>query len=304
LQEWNLADSDASGADVVGPFGRFDAMRAYPATNESIARAKMFIRSMTAYGGRNLNDAMMAALNISRSVRNMDNNLTSIVILLTDGVPSAGVTDADAIASNIRSANREGHVSIFSLGLGQDADIELLKKISSQNGGFARGIDDISDASVQLCNFFEEVSSPVLTDVRFRYEGVDVNSLTERRLGHLFNGSEMVVAGKVQGALRAVVEGSGIEAKIYKPRIARQWATIENLPVQQSMAFMQVTNLLSQAPNNPSAQDQALSLALANQLVTPLTSAVAVISQPSGPAPKRSGSIIFPYSGHSQKKTN
>ena len=301
MQEWNLA-AKTEEHKMADASGRLEAMRAYPATKEWIARAKILIRSMTAYGGRNLNDAMMTALNISHSVRYMDNNLTLIVILVTDGVASTGVTDADAIASNIRSANSQGHVSIFSFGLGRDADIDLLKKISSQNGGFARGIDDVSDASVQLSHFFEEVSSPVLTDVRFRYEGVDVNSLTERRLSHLFNGSEMVVAGKVQGPLRAVVEGSGIEAKIYKPRIARQWATIENLPVEQSVAFMQVTNLLSQAPNNASIEDQALNLALANQLVTPLTSAVAVISQPSGSTPKRSGSFIFTYFDHSQKQ--
>jgi len=58
---------------------------------------------------------------------------------------------------------------IFSLGFGKGADIEFLKKLSLNNAGFARVIYEASDASLQLHNFYKEISSPVLSNVTFQY---------------------------------------------------------------------------------------------------------------------------------------
>jgi len=58
---------------------------------------------------------------------------------------------------------------IFSLGFGEGADIDFLKKLSLNNTGFARVIYEASDASLQLRNFYKEISSPVLSNVTFQY---------------------------------------------------------------------------------------------------------------------------------------
>lgn len=58
---------------------------------------------------------------------------------------------------------------IFSLGFGEGADIDFLKKLSLNNTGFARVIYEASDASLQLRNFYKEISSPVLSNVTFKY---------------------------------------------------------------------------------------------------------------------------------------
>lgn len=58
---------------------------------------------------------------------------------------------------------------IFSLGFGDGADIDFLKKLSLNNTGFARVIYEASDASLQLRNFYKEISSPVLSNVTFKY---------------------------------------------------------------------------------------------------------------------------------------
>lgn len=58
---------------------------------------------------------------------------------------------------------------IFSLGFGEGADIDFLKKLSLNNAGFARVIYEASDATLQLRNFYKEISSPVLSNVTFKY---------------------------------------------------------------------------------------------------------------------------------------
>lgn len=64
---------------------------------------------------------------------------------------------------------------IFSLGFGDGADMDFLKKLSLNNTGFARIIYEASDASLQLHNFYKEISSPVLSNVTFKYADTQVN---------------------------------------------------------------------------------------------------------------------------------
>lgn len=66
---------------------------------------------------------------------------------------------------------------IYSLGFGEGADIDFLKKLSLNNSGFARVIYEASDASLQLRNFYKEISSPVLSNVTFKYIDTQVKCL-------------------------------------------------------------------------------------------------------------------------------
>lgn len=45
--------------------------------------------------------------------------------------------------------------------------------------------------------FYEEVASPLLSDVHFKYPESKVDSLTNSHFKQLFNGSEIVVAGQL-----------------------------------------------------------------------------------------------------------
>ena len=48
-----------------------------------------------------------------------------------------------------------------------------------------------------LQGFYEEVSSTLLFDVELHYPDNAVGSLTKNHYSHLFNGSEIVVAGQL-----------------------------------------------------------------------------------------------------------
>lgn len=59
--------------------------------------------------------------------------------------------------------------AVFSLSFGENANFHFLKKLSLQNNGFARKIYEASDASIQLQSFYEEIGSPLLSNVTFTY---------------------------------------------------------------------------------------------------------------------------------------
>lgn len=54
-----------------------------------------------------------------------------IIVMLTDGQPTAGVTSTNVILRNVRERNKE-KATIFCLGFGSGVDMNLLEKISLQ----------------------------------------------------------------------------------------------------------------------------------------------------------------------------
>ena len=56
-----------------------------------------------------------------------------------------------------------------------------------------------SDAAIQLENFYQQISSPILSNLKFNYVGdsVDDSSLSEQETKTLFLGTEYVIVGKL-----------------------------------------------------------------------------------------------------------
>ncbi|KAI4873910.1 hypothetical protein NFI96_023976, partial [Prochilodus magdalenae] len=100
------------------------------------------------------------------------------------------------IQENVRNAIG-GNITLFCLGFGYDVDYNFLDVMAKQNDGLARRIYEASDAVLQLQGFYDEVASPLLSEVHFKYPENTVNSLTGSHFKQLFNGSEIVVAGRL-----------------------------------------------------------------------------------------------------------
>lgn len=94
--------------------------------------------------------------------------------------------------------NAKDRVPIFSLSFGNDADKEFLRKLSLKNLGFSRHIYEAADASLQLQEFYKQISSPLLNDINFKYDA-EVEEVTRTWFPIYFRGSELVVAGRCTG---------------------------------------------------------------------------------------------------------
>merc|ERR1719315_450214 len=145
---------------------------------------------------------MLEGLKIAESAlrsEKLPEEVNSMIIFLTDGLPSSGETNTETIKNNIMNENSKLDVPIFSIGFGRDLDFDLIKKISEQANSFSKRIYEGSDAALQLEDFFTQISSPLISNLKFNYVGGNVqnNSISQSRFKTYFKGGEYIIAGKV-----------------------------------------------------------------------------------------------------------
>lgn len=129
--------------------------------------------------------------------RRGEDQTVSILIVLTDGDPTYGITDTALIEKNVRYAiDDDFKYSLHTLAFGENANIGFLTRLAVQNHGLARHVPVRADASLLLENFYNEISTPFLFDIEVFYsDGVRPRSLSERFFPNYFNGSELVIVG-------------------------------------------------------------------------------------------------------------
>ncbi|XP_070848268.1 inter-alpha-trypsin inhibitor heavy chain H5 [Chaetodon trifascialis] len=173
--------------------------RLVPVTPLTIRDAKKFIYMLATTGGTNIDGAIQTGSSLLRdylSSPDASPNSVSLIIFLTDGRPTVGEMQSAAILGNARSAVQE-KFCIFTIGIGNDVDYRLLERMSLENCGMMRRIHEEADASAMLKGFYDEIGTPLLSDIRINYTEDSVQYVTQHLFTNYFNGSEIVIAGKL-----------------------------------------------------------------------------------------------------------
>ncbi|XP_041638855.1 inter-alpha-trypsin inhibitor heavy chain H3-like isoform X2 [Cheilinus undulatus] len=257
------------------------------ANEQNVASAKTFAQNIQSSGATDINQAVLEGTSMLN--RNPREGSASILILLTDGDPTSGVTNLEVIQSNVREAIN-GKFPLYCLGFGFDVNFEFLEKMSLQNNGVARRIYEESDADLQLKGFYEEVATPLLTDVTMIYEG-GVN-VTQTNFSQYYNGSEIVVAGQItdnniETFTPQVIAISRRTRVVFTETntTVESTGTVSDSNIQRVWAYLTVKQLLEKelqlsGPEKENAKKEALELSLKYSFVTPLTSMV--VTKPPG----------------------
>ncbi|CAK6984627.1 inter-alpha-trypsin inhibitor heavy chain H3-like [Scomber scombrus] len=264
------------------------------ATKENVAEAMVYVRSIRDIGGTNINDAVLRGVNMILQDRQEDRlpkGSVDMIILLTDGMPNSGESRIPKIQENVREAIG-GNMSLFCLGFGNSVDYVFLDVMSKQNKGLARRIYEASDATLQLQGFYDEVSSPLLSEVDLRYPDNAVDFLTTNHFSQLFNGSEIVVAGRLidnnLDNFMVEVFGQGFEEDflVQGQASALEWDVmypdeeyIFGDFTERLWAYLTIQQLLELSKTGTpdektNATAKALDMSLRYSFVTPLTSMV------------------------------
>ncbi|CAI5687718.1 unnamed protein product [Oreochromis niloticus] len=257
------------------------------ANSKNLESAKNFARNIQDRGSTDINEAVLQGARMLNE-HNREGS-ASILILLTDGDPTSGVTNLEKIQSNVRQAIA-GKFPLYCLGFGFDVDFNFLEKMSLQNNGVARRIYEDSDADLQLKGFYEEVATPLLTDVTMIYVGG--TNLTQTNFSHYYNGSEIVVAGEItdnniETFTPQVVAISSNRRIIFSnpSETVESTGTVSDDHIQRVWAYLTVKQLLDKelqlsGPEKDEVKKEALELSLKYSFVTPLTSMV--VTKPPG----------------------
>ncbi|XP_050295500.1 inter-alpha-trypsin inhibitor heavy chain H4-like isoform X18 [Anthonomus grandis grandis] len=272
----------------------------FQATAENINKSKEAIKQFNANGGTDIESALKIGLQIIAKTQGTNKDHQPIIVFLTDGEPTVGETITSKITSKITELNSH-KVPIFSLSFGEGADRAFLQKISLNNQGFARHIYEAADAYLQLEDFYKQISSPLLSNVTFKYVD-NVENVTRTVYPILFRGGEIHIAGITKGNMELpTVEGLGINGPIIlKPKVYQSAGSLERL-----WAYLTVKQLLDQreiAEDKEPATREALKLALKYSFVTDVSSLVVVKPNASSTVGTEDASKVpSPFYGYRQR---
>ncbi len=160
------------------------------ASPENVKAALAFVDGLEATGGTAIHDALVAALRIDRA-----EGRVPIVFFLTDGEATVGPVETPAILSAVEKANAAG-ARIFSFGVGDELNATLLTDLADRTRGNALFVSEKEGIEIKASALFDQVASPVLTDVTLRVDGAEVHDLHPARLADLFKGQQVSVVGR------------------------------------------------------------------------------------------------------------
>uniref|UniRef100_A0A8B9HTN4 Inter-alpha-trypsin inhibitor heavy chain family member 6 n=2 Tax=Astyanax mexicanus TaxID=7994 RepID=A0A8B9HTN4_ASTMX len=285
--------------------------RTVQATKQNIREAREFVRKINAEGWTNINAAILSAAQLVNpsSSSSQSRRHVPMIIFLTDGEATIGVTAQDLILENAQSAL--GSVSLFCLAFGDDADFPLLKRLSMENRGIARMVYEDADAALQLKGFYDEVASPLLSDIQLSYMDNQAYDVTQALFPNYFQGSELVVTGKIKPGIRDLKVSLTANDSKQKVKVENQlglskaegnWTAasmgctnggLESIPsfVHRLWAYFTIKELLLAKINStdPVVQrllmEKATNLSLKYNFVTPVTSLIVVKPDAEEPNP-------------------
>lgn len=248
-----------------------DRFRAELLPSSARRDALFFVDQLQAGGGTNIHEALLSAAEM------IEDNERGMIVFLTDGLPSTGVTDEGAIRRAAGEALGD-RVRVFSFGVGYDVNTRLLDGLSRASGATAHYVSPDENIEERVSTFYEKVRHPLLTDLTFEIQGADAYAFAPQSLTDLYKGSQLVLAGRYRqpGDARLLLAGDrdgrrvSFEYELDFPGEVRERAFVGRL-----WATRRVGRLLDDVRMNgetDALKDEIVALAKEYGLVTPYTS--------------------------------
>jgi Ca-activated chloride channel family protein len=241
-------------------------------------QAREFIEGMRATGGTNINDALMAAFK-----QLQPGDRPQIVVLITDGQPTVGETQANRILANVKQSNKT-NLRLFTFGVGYDVNTVLLDGLANENRGTVDYIEPKEDIEVKVSNFFAKVNNPVLSDLKIDWGGVETDLIYPRATPDIFHGSQLVLIGRYRSpknaaSVRLTLAGkaSSRERRFVYDDLRFPERQTENDFLPHLWAMRRVGHLLDQIRLNGESKelrDEVVDLGTRYGIVTPYTSSL------------------------------
>ncbi|HEY8667885.1 MAG TPA: VIT domain-containing protein [Tepidisphaeraceae bacterium] len=189
------------------------------ANKENIDKAQKFVADLKPIGGTAIHEALRKAQAL-RPVRSAPKpgdppveqigpaEHPYIIIFLTDGLPTVGVTQEDPIVQN---AIKDGQSTrIFCFGIGNDVNTHLLDRIANATGALSQYVLPQEDIEVKVSDFYTKIKEPVLDHVTVSFNGdIKTSQLYPNNIPDLFKGQMLTVFGRYSGKGPASVKITG-----------------------------------------------------------------------------------------------
>ena len=170
-------------------------------------RAEDFLEGVNAIGGTAIEEALTLAMKTAATGQT-ESNRPQQIIFLTDGKPTLGATQDEAILQSIEKARgeRSNPARIFCFGIGTALNTHLLDLIAERTRSVSDYVLPAEDIEEKVSRFFAKISDPVLTGLRVEINGAKwIRYRYPKELPDLFHGDQLVILGTYE---REAKEGS------------------------------------------------------------------------------------------------
>ena len=221
------------------------------ATPENVREGMRYLESLDASGSTNISGALDAAL---------DDETTSgrlgLVLFVTDGEPTVGERNPDAIATRVARLRKSRR--IFSFGVGAELNAALVERLAVEGRGTAHFVRPDESVERAVSIVASRLTSPVITDVRVYADGVRLLKLHPSEATDVFAGQDYVLLARYSGSgdSRLRFEGQTANGPIsWTTRVAFPSSSRENSFVARLWATQRVGYLSAEKRKNGGSRE-------------------------------------------------
>jgi Ca-activated chloride channel family protein len=175
------------------------------ATAENIRDARRYLDGLRAEGSTNISGALEEALNTRANGERL-----SLIVFLTDGEPTVGERDPDAIAAI--AARRRGDARVVTVGVSADVNSALIERLAVEGRGTAHFVRTGENVERPVSLLASRLTNPVLTNVRVTVDGVRLTQVLPAAPLDVFAGQDLVLLARYEGDGRATIRIDGQSA--------------------------------------------------------------------------------------------
>jgi len=247
-----------------------------PADREHLGQATSFVGALQANGGTEMVPAMRAALSDKSGD---DANHVRQVVFLTDGA----IGNEQELFETI-SALR-GRSRIFMVGIGSAPNTYLMTRAAELGRGTFTHIGSVEQVEERMRGLFAKLENPAVTNLTAKFSDATAD-ITPSAIPDLYRDEPLILAAKLDKLAGSVEIKGRIGDRPWVVTLplanAAEGKGLSKLWARRKIADAEVARTTRQAA--PEEADKTiLALALEHQLVTRLTSLVAVDKTPSRP---------------------
>lgn len=244
-----------------------------PVSADTIDEAKKYVANLQADGGTE----MMQAVEIANEMPAADHRLR-VFAIMTDGY----IGDDKQVIDFVKTTRAKSRW--FAFGTGNSVNRYLIDGIANHGGGEAEYVLLNSSSEKVAKDFHDKLSSPVLTDVAIKFEGLDVAEINPKILNDVWAEKPLYITGKYTKPGKGTVILKGIrggEPYEQKMEVDLPAANASNPSLPSVWARSEVSELMHSSEDQagqvpPAIQKQVENLGLQYHLLTKFTSFVAV----------------------------
>ncbi|MDI9635681.1 VIT domain-containing protein [Kamptonema cortianum] len=245
-----------------------------PVTESNVRQAISWVNSLEANGGTEFLPAIQLALD-SLPPRGMPR----IVAFNTDGYIGNDV----AIIQEIRKRREVSRM--FTFGIGNSVNRFLIDVMAAESRGDSEIVTLDSSADEAVERFVRRIESPILTDIKVSFQGIDVHELTPQLIPDVFSSKPVTVFGRysrggsgqitISGTLRGRAWSETMQISF--PNVGESGSGVSTMWARNRIGDLQREDWFAQSQGRSAENTNAIiQLALKHRLVTDHTSFVAV----------------------------